>query len=202
MLLLIHAEHGSLGIILWQCASGGFPFGEENPILSDHSARKSLEDKIAKEDPGRADACEDIPGISELVQRCWKRRGDLRPTGADVARILEEVYTRMSCAMTASHVQNDNSAALDAIQSRLMERIKLAREKNPPGTKDLVIGKELRVSEDEFEQYYSGFQWDAVKSFVIGAALFWGLAEAPVNHDNAIEANSPLQIVSEKLGKI
>src|SRR5271169_3418360 len=79
MRLLIHAEHGSLGIVLWQCASGGFPFGEENPILSDHSARKSLEDKIAKEDPGRADACEDIPGISELVQQCWKRRGDLRP---------------------------------------------------------------------------------------------------------------------------
>src|SRR5271170_7443516 len=53
MRLLIHAEHGSLGIALWQCASGGFPFGEENPILSDHSAIKSPRKILEEQMPVR-----------------------------------------------------------------------------------------------------------------------------------------------------
>lgn len=195
----IHAEPVSLGVVLWQCVVGDFPFGEATPIFSDANARKRLEARIANEDPGKTDRCE--AGIAELIRQCWRRHGHLRPTGADVARILEQIYTRMSCEMTGSHVQVDNAAALDAVQSKLMERIKLARAKNPPGTKDLVVPKDLKVSQLEFETYYSGFQWDAVKSFVVGAALFWELAQAPVDDDAAVVANSPLETNANKLGK-
>jgi hypothetical protein len=62
-----------------------------------------------------------------------------------------------------------------------MRNIHKARKQNPPGTrKPLEITPDLKIDNAKFLKFYlEDDDWDSVKSHLVGATIFWGLADLP-----------------------
>lgn len=67
------------------------------------------------------------------------------------------------------------------LRDDLMRNIQKARALNPSGTgKPLEITPNLRIGSEDFTRFYlEDDDWDSIKSYLVGAALFWGLADLP-----------------------
>ena len=85
-----------------------------------------------------------------------------------------------------------------------MEDIKRARDLNPPRElRELVVPSNLQVPSREFEAFYGDDdQWNSVKSYVVGAALFWKLVKLPINDVSPIDDGSRQQSLSDEVGAL
>lgn len=121
----------------------------------------------------------DLGGISQLLEKCWLERGDIRPTAADVTRIMQDMYIQQSFARSITTSPDDQRYKDKNLRDELMRNIQKARTLNPPGTrKPLEITPDLKIDNAEFSKFYlENDDWDSIKSYLVGATIFWGLAD-------------------------
>jgi hypothetical protein len=105
----------------------------------------------------------------------------MRPTATDVARIMQDMYLQQSLATSITMAPDSQTKTGHHLRDDLMSKIQRARELNPAGTrKPLEIAPDLKSDNADFCNFYlEDDDWDSVKSYLVGAAIFWGLADLP-----------------------
>jgi hypothetical protein len=106
---------------------------------------------------------------------------------------MQEIYIHHSFAMSMTTSADDQRHKDENLRDKLMRNIQKARTLNPPGTrKPLEITPDLKIDNAEFSRFYlQDENWDSIKSYLVGAAIFWGLADFP-----ALETNSANDVSS------
>jgi hypothetical protein len=161
---------------------GKFPFGKPSPIDPKDETAKEIRSSLRNGlSPGLLFEGNDFKGLSRLLERCWLR-GDMRPTAADVTRVMQAMYIQQSLANTTAAAPDDQLYKDQHLRDDLMRNIQKARALNPPGTrKPLEIAPDLRTSCADFARFYlEDDDWDSIKSYLVGATIFWGLADLPI----------------------
>jgi hypothetical protein len=116
--------------------------------------------------------------------------------------MMQKLYTGAAISALTPLIATDAQTKAEIVQQRLMEDIRRARQLNPPGVKkELTVPSDLLVSDQDFEEFYlEDNEWDSVKSYVVGAALFWKLVHVPV--DGRIIDDSPQQLLDDPIGEL
>jgi hypothetical protein len=94
---------------------------------------------------------------------------------------MQDMYIQQSLATSITTAPDDQTKEDRYLRDDLMWKIKEARALNPPGIrKSLEITPDLRSDNAKFSNFYlEDDDWDSVKSYLVGAAIFWGLADLP-----------------------
>jgi hypothetical protein len=161
---------------------GKFPFNKPSPVDPKDEAAKEIRFCLKNGiSPGPLFEGNDFKGLSQLLERCWFR-GDMRPTATDVTRIMQAMYIQQSLANSIAAAPDHQLYKDKHLRDDLMRNIQKARALNPPGTrKSLEITSDLRISSADFTIFYQeDDDWDSIKSYLVGAAIFWGLADLPI----------------------
>jgi hypothetical protein len=105
----------------------------------------------------------------------------MRPTATDVTRIMQDMYLQQSLATSIAIAPDGQTKTGRHLRDGLMSKIQRARGLNPAGTrKPLEITPDLKSDNAEFCNFYlEDDDWDSVKSYLVGAAIFWGVADLP-----------------------
>jgi hypothetical protein len=94
---------------------------------------------------------------------------------------MQDMYIQQSFARSIATSPDDQRYKDEDLRDELMRNIQKARTLNPPGTKKpLEITPDLKIDDAKFSKFYSeDDDWDSIKSYLVGAAIFWGLADLP-----------------------
>ena len=161
---------------------GKFPFNKSSPVDPKDEAAKEIRSSLKNGiSPGPLFEGDDFNGLSQLLERCWLR-GDMRPTATDVTRIMQVMYIQQSFANSIAAAPDNQLYKDQHLRDYLIQNIQKARALNPPGTrKSLEITPDLRISIADFTRFYQeDDDWDSIKSYLVGAAIFWGLVDLPI----------------------
>lgn len=183
----------SLGIVLWQCLTGQFPYGVAEEVLKDTEECRIIRESLSHEElPGTIDDYEEAPGLADIIRQCWTRDPMLRPTASAVALRLIDVTAHLAVAesnLVSADMQSSAAArnTLDVlenrqiatIQKRTLDIIRDARHVNKNST-DLVQST-ARIDLNDFNMLLEDGT-DPLTSFLLGAAFWWNVN--PVSLDD------------------
>jgi hypothetical protein len=95
---------GSLGILLWQCVSGKFPFDESAEVAQGSAKSTEIRQRLSSGDQvGSLELLEDVPELAALVSRCWHRDPMARPTVSDIVLTLIGLFARVASVVIPAH---------------------------------------------------------------------------------------------------
>jgi hypothetical protein len=185
--------------VIWQCLSGKFPFNLADFVGPESDAAKKIRERLHdKTNPGDLS---ETGGVGVIIQQCWNSRADLRPPAAELVRMLLQLYVQVPENTPTEEVEQPDLEVAN-IQRRLAEDIKRARALNPPGkATELILPPDLKVSHREFEELFAEDSWDSVKSYVVGAALFWKIVDPPLPVEGSVDVFTSPQLLSDDIGK-
>jgi serine/threonine protein kinase len=192
-----YSDVWNLGIVIWQCLAGKLPFDLANFIEPKSDGAKKIRELLQhKQLPGNLSG---TGGIGVIVQQCWDSRADLRPPAAELVRMLQQLYVQVPENTPDEDVEQPDLKAAD-IQKRLAEDIERVRALNPPGkATELILPLDLKVSQREFEVLFMEDSWDSVKSYMVGAALFWKIAHPPLPVESSADVFTSPQLLSDDI---
>lgn len=173
----IYTDIWSLGIFIWQCATGSAPFGLTDEVLdASGSAAATIRGRTSQgeilwslENPESTA----LRAISRLVEQCCKRRATIRPSATEVVHSLLEI-------MTIPVLDSNGAAPLDGGETK--ERVATMLES----------GEGELSEQDDNALRMLAQQGDATAAYLLGSAVWKGFA-----HSNG-EAQGGLIVVSEK----
>jgi hypothetical protein len=173
---------------MWQCISAQVPYSLEDVILKDttecEAIRKQLRDSYL---PGQLEEDGDASRFMDIIRQCWRRDPMYRTTADTVARTLQELCASVVLQTSGiekslmEDVENRRSAVdgdLDRIQQGALQAVQEARLLNKDAAK--LLQSTSRIKSEDFRVLFD--QADSsnpVASFIIGAALWWNIADFP-----------------------
>lgn len=176
-------DNFSLGVIIWQCVSGEFPFNATEAVGKERrlSIRKQLSEGMlpwGSEKPSDIEWAEVVP----IITNCWRRTPTLRPPPAFVAEQILAIYTRFS-ALPASEQESAplDKESVEIIINRCSEMVQKAR--NGETDMEKLTDAEFRVLLQRNQQAF-----DPVTSFLLGAAIWWQVSKFNDWNDDLSEA--------------
>jgi serine/threonine protein kinase len=194
-----YSDVWSLGIVIWQCLSGKLPFNLADFVGPKSDGAKKIRELLQqKKIPGNLS---ETGGVGMIVQLCWNSRANLRPPAAGLVVMLQQLYVQVPENTPSEEIEQPDLEVAD-IQRRLVEDIERARALNPPGkATELILPHGLKVSQREFEVLFAEDSWDSVKSYVVGAALFWKIVNPPVPVEGSVDVFTSPQLLSDDIGE-
>lgn len=189
----------SLGTVIWQCVSGKLPFDLPGFVRPKSGGAKKIRELLRqKMKPGDSNG---LGAMDLIIQQCWNPRADQRPPAAGLVRMLQQIHVQLPEESPGGEVEQPDQKAAD-IQSRLAEDIVRVRALNPPGkATKFDLPPNPRASQKEFEILFADGSWDSVKSYVVGAALFWELVHPPLPIETSVDVLTSPQLPSDDVGE-
>jgi len=193
-----YSDIWSLGIVIWQCLSGRLPFNLADFVGPKSDGAKNIRGILQRGViPGNPRMS---GGVGVIVRQCWNSRADLRPPAAELVRMLQQFYIQVS-EITPNEVEQPDLKVAD-IQRRLADDIERVRALNPLGkVTELIMPPDLKVSQREFEVLFAEDSWDSVKSYIVGAALFWKIVDPPLPIESLVDVLASPQLLSDDIGE-
>jgi hypothetical protein len=180
---------GSLAILLWQCVSGKFPFGESAEVAHGSAKSTEIRQHLSRGDQvGSLESLEDVPELAALVGRCWHRDPMARPTASDIALTLIGLSARVASLVIPAHSDiRPSSTGMDRPEEQLQEElqqiqqrsllvVREARDLNRGAVNLVQLDKKIDAS--DFERLVEEEDGtDALISFIVGAAIYWNVCQ-------------------------
>jgi hypothetical protein len=162
------------------CITGGLPlsspFAESPSREAKEALRKSLENPdFLCESP----QLEDLPGVREMLSRCFLANGSLRPTVPEIGRVIMDAFVDQTHGShnVAGGTSPDDTKHLLQAKEGAMTKIGRARsklqERKPPEKNDYLSKADWLA----FLQA-SDLEVDAVAEYIVGASAWLNLVKA------------------------
>jgi serine/threonine protein kinase len=174
----------SLGIVLWECLSGRFPYEMESQVLKTSDDCPKIRYSIQKGLlPGPIVDYAEALGLSTLIRQCWKLDPMHRTTADAIAKELYGITAGLAVPKPETEIaiaESQVSGVLERsddekILQRALEAIRVARTVNKSAKK--FVQSSSTISQDDFAALVGENDGNhPVVSFVLDAALWWNIA--------------------------
>ncbi|KAI9776084.1 MAG: hypothetical protein M1839_000597 [Geoglossum umbratile] len=171
----------SLGTVIWQTMSGSLPYGLIDPVLPGCSEFISIREKLLnKVLPGSIPPTTP-PAVKSMIQQCWQSDPRLRPTATAIAEALQDFIinlTHPSPFGNFPHLGPDYPCnpkpCVEKVIRASLELIGEARQGTLSPTR-------RKLSAADFHLLFTdGNSWGPAKYFIVGALIWWALADESV----------------------
>jgi len=169
-------ENYSLGILVWQCVSGTFPFDSSDEVIEGPEAGRIRKLISRGANPWKINIQDDplLQQVARVVQRCCNPRPTVRPSAAEVTHSLFDILTLVAANIqVAPQINEEVKARVSAILDTV--------DKN--GTSS--IGQKLCESDAEDLRTLAE-EGDPTAAFLLGSAIWYGIVEAKENPDEML----------------
>lgn len=168
LMALTNISRDSLGVLIWECLSGKPPFGFVDPVREGYPA-VDIRNRLSgggypwtEEEHGLLP-----PHIMQLLQCCCNRLPSMRPPAKSLESTLFGFLTETFKLSVAMDWPIEDEGILPKLQCDL-ERVKRKE----------VTASEVKLTEADAERIRTlCAQGDAVANFMMGSALWYGLAD-------------------------
>ena len=157
----------SMGILIWQCVSGTFPFGFSREVTEGPDAERIRQLILQGSLPWKEHSHDDslLQQVGRLVERCCYFKPNVRPSAADVAHSLFDILT---LAALNIHSSPPIDGSVKARVSEFLEKV----DKNAT----LPVPEHLG-SNDVKDLRNLATQGDPTAAYLLGSAIWYGLTE-------------------------
>jgi hypothetical protein len=170
-------ENYSLGILVWQCASGTFPFDSSDEVIEGPEAERVRKLISNGEMPWKKNEKYDplVKQVMRVVHSCCNTRPAVRPSAASVAHSLFDILT---CAATGIDVTPQINELIKIRVSDILDTIDKKTGRSSTGQKlsDEEAGDLQTLAE----------QGDPTASFLFGSAIWYRLVEVQEDLDEML----------------
>jgi len=156
-----------MGILIWQCVSGTFPFGFSREVTEGPDAEQIRQLILQGSLPWKEHSHDDslLQQVGRLVERCCNFKPNVRPSAADVAHSLFDILT---LAALNIHSSPPIDGSVKARVSEVLEKV----DKNAT----LPVPEHLG-SNDVKDLRDLATQGDPTAAYLLGSAIWYGLTE-------------------------
>ena len=162
-------ENYSLGILVWQCVSGTFPFDSSDEVIEGVEAERVHELISHGKMPWKKNENYDplVQQVMKVVQSCCNTRPTVRPSAAGVAHSLFDILT---CAAAGIEITPQFDELIKIRVSEILDTIDKKTGRSSTGEK--LSGEQARDLQTLAEQ------GDPTAAFLFGSAIWYRLVEA------------------------
>lgn len=169
---ILLSHNTSLGILIWECISAKHPFDKAEEITEGEAAAEvrttidqgNLPWRIVKQ-PNQI-----LEQVCRVVDSCCNRVPTARPTAANVANDLFNIWTLASTQVPLEPVHEVD----EATKARVAELVEKARTNKHDTTSQDVVSK----SEEEILRQ-AATEGDSTASYLLGAGIWHGVIGIP-----------------------
>ena len=186
----------SLGVIIWQFATGKVPYNLSHQVLPQDALYPKLLSKIELgEGPG--EMRNDLPeNLRAIIMQCWDRNPLLRPTADVITNNLLDIKVALASmpqpdiivfpSLNAISDWSGGTDVLRKVQEKAFTFINQARQRNMNSLEFKQCATTL--SEEEFHMLQErGIDCQPVDAFLVGGLIWWNLLDTHVLRGIATE---------------
>lgn len=165
-----------MGILIWECVSGSFPFGCSQEVIEGPKAAELRQLTAQGSLPWKEYVQEDLllKQVAKLVDRCCNLKPNIRPSAADVAHSLFDI-------LTLTTINIDPSPPLDeGVKVRVSQLLDEVDK-----TRSLVIPNKLDAKSVQDLRNLVAYG-DPTAALLLGSAIWYSLADPDEDLDQLL----------------